>query len=170
MAGHLKRNLAVGLLAGLAGTAVMDQYWRVLAKTKPDWVTSGEEPSTQKAARKLLQNVGVRSPSRRIRKRGGEAVHWGTGLTWGLAVGAASAAGVPITWGGGQLFGTGVWALSDEWLKYKMELGKHPRERSRRDHVSALGAHLSYGLGVWAVMKTLAGKGAQKRGSLRRAA
>ncbi|MGH9412598.1 MAG: hypothetical protein ACRD0Y_02555 [Terriglobales bacterium] len=170
MAGKLKRNLAIGLLGGLAGTAAMDVYWRGLAKAKPELMKSDEEPTTQKAVRKVLKQAGVRSPSRQVRKRGGQAVHWGTGLTWGLIAGAGRAAGVPATWGMGLPFGAAVWAATDEWGRYMVDLGKHPKDRPMRDHATSLGAHLAYGLGVWAVVKVLGGSARRKRGFLSRAA
>ncbi|MGH9466621.1 MAG: hypothetical protein ACRD1Y_04645 [Terriglobales bacterium] len=158
-------------MAGVAGTAAMDEYWRILRKTKPEWVKSEEEPTSHKVVRRAMQKAGVRSPSRAVRESGGKAVHWTYGAGWGMVVGVSRAAGVPFTWGGGLAFGAGLWALSDEWMLYKLELAKHPKEYPMRTHATALGAHLVYGVGVWAAMKALGGlAGGKKHGFLRRAA
>lgn len=171
MAGHLKRNLAIGLLGGVAGTAAMNAYWKGLAKTSPELVKSDEEPSTEKAVRKALKRAGVRSPSSQVRKYGGEAVHWGTGVTWGLIAGAGRAAGIPTTWGLGLPYGVMAWMGTDEWGRYKAGLGKHPKDRPTQDHATSLGAHLVYGVGLWVTTKILDGTaGRRKRGFLKRAA
>lgn len=170
MAGNIRRNLAIGLLGGLAGTAAMNAYWKGLAKAKPELAASDEEPSTQKAARKVLKRAGVRSPSREVRKYGGEAVHWGTGMTWGLIAGAGRAAGIPATWGLGLPYGVVAWIGTDEWGRYKAGLGKHPKDRPTQEHATSLGAHLAYGMGLWATMKLLGDKREKPRGFLRRAA
>jgi hypothetical protein len=168
--GSLGKNLLIGLAAGVAGTAAMNAYWMGLAKLKPEWVESSEEPSTHKVARRVLRQVGVKSPSRQTRAVGGKAVHWTYGSTWGMVAGAARAAGVPLTWGGGQLFGAGLWVLGDLWMLYEMDLAKHPREYPAEVHATALGAHLAYGLATWATMKSLGGLAEGRRRRLRRAA
>ncbi|MGH9475507.1 MAG: hypothetical protein ACRD1C_04165 [Terriglobales bacterium] len=170
MAGHLKRNLAIGLLGGLAGVAAMDGYWKGLGRAKPEWTHTDEEPSTHKLVRKTLGKAGVRSPSSSIRKRGGKAVHWGYGAMWGMIAGASRAGGVPLTWGGGLPLGAGLWALSDEYMLSKLDLAKPPREYPPRTHAASLGAHLAYGLGLWAAMKMLGGGGEERRRFLRRVA
>ncbi|MGN6592667.1 MAG: hypothetical protein ACTHJX_07205 [Terriglobales bacterium] len=167
---HLARNLLVGLAAGVAGTAAMDAYWSGLARLKPEWLESDEEPSTHKLARRVLRRAGVKSPSRQTRAVGGKAVHWSYGSGWGMAAGAARAAGVPLTWGGGQLFGAGLWALGDLWMLYQMDLAKHPREYPPEVHATALGAHLAYGLAAWATLKSLGGLADSRKRLLRRAA
>lgn len=163
MAGHLKRNLAAGLVAGLAGVAAMDGYWKLMAMAKPEWMQSDEEPSTHKLVRKTLRKAGVRSPSSQVREKGGKAVHWGYGAAWGMVAGASRAAGAPLTWGGGVAFGAGLWALSDEWMLHKLDLARHPREYPMHTHATALGAHLAYGVGVWAAMKALGGREKSRR-------
>jgi len=167
---HLGKNLLIGLAAGVAGTAAMDAYWMGLAKIKPEWVQSEGEPATQKVARRALRKAGVKSPSQQTRRVGGKTVHWSYGGSWGLVAGASRAAGAPITWGGGQLFGAGLWALGDLWMLYKMDLSKHPSEYPAEVHATALGAHLAYGLAVWATMKGLGGMTGSRRRKLRRAA
>lgn len=170
MAGHLKGNLAIGLLGGVAGTAAMNAYWKGLAKASHKLVESDEEPSTEKAVRKALKRAGVRSPSSQVRKYGGEAVHWGTGITWGLIAGAGRAARIPTTWGMGLPYGVMAWMGTDEWGRYKAGLGKHPKDRPTQDHATSLGAHLAYGIGLWATIKLLGEKGEKPRGFMRRAA
>ncbi|MGH9393150.1 MAG: hypothetical protein ACRD1E_03205, partial [Terriglobales bacterium] len=86
--GSFKNNLLLGLLAGAAGTATMGAYWKAVAKLKPDLASSaGEEPTSNKVARRALRRAGVKSPSRSTRDVGGQVVHWGYGANWGAAAG-----------------------------------------------------------------------------------
>jgi len=147
----------------MAATAVINAHWMVVGKVKPELASNGgEEPPTVNVARGAMKKAGVKSPSSDVRTLGGKAVHWGYGTTWGLIAGASRASGVPLTWGGGLLFGTGLWALGDLWMLYKMGLAKHPREYPMEVNAAALGAHLAYGLAAWAVMDKL-GKVPKKR-------
>jgi hypothetical protein len=100
---------------------------------------------------------------------GAQAVHWGYGTTWGALTGLSHAAGVPLDWGGGQLLGAGLWAGGDLWMLYRLGLAKHPNDYPAETHLSSLGAHLVYGVGVWATAKALSKLAPAKR-SLRRAA
>jgi hypothetical protein len=155
--GSLKSNLLLGLAGGIAGTAAMSAYFTTLHKLKPDAMAAGagEEPSPQRLARRVLKSAGVKKPSSDTRAMGGQVIHWGYGTSWGAAVGAARAAGIPLDWGGGLLLGVGLWAFGDLWMVHKMGLARHPREYPMQMHASTLGAHLAYGLGVWAAVEGL---------------
>lgn len=171
MAGSLKSNVLLGLAGGLAATAAMNAYWMAVGKLKPDLGPSpDEENTTERVARRILKRVGVKRPSSRTRAVGGEMVHWSYGASWGLAVGLARSAGVRLDWGGGQLLGAGMFALGDEWMTYQLGLAKHPREVPLKYHASALGAHLVYGLGMWAAVESLGKLQPPRRRRLRRAA
>lgn len=151
-------RLAMGLAAGAAGTAAMNAYWTGLSAMKgPEGseLESKEEPTTAKVARRAMAKVGIRHPSSRVRKIGGEAVHWGYGSLWGGLAGLTGRFGVPLYWGGGQMLGAGLWALGDIWLLYRMGFAKHPREYPVRVHLEALGAHLVYGASLWAALRAM---------------
>lgn len=157
MPGSLKSNLLLGLAAGLAATAAMDAYWKALRTLQPEAMAanSHEEPTTVKVARRALRRVGVAKPSSQTRAIGGQMVHWGYGASWGLITGLARAADIRLDWGFGQLLGAGLWAGGDIWMLYRLDLARHPREYPARVHASALGAHLAYGLALWATVESL---------------
>lgn len=151
-------RLAMGMVAGAAGTAAMNAYWMGVGALKGEKnaaSSSGEEPTTVKVARTALAKVGVRHPSRPVREMGGQAVHWGYGTLWGGLAGLSGELGIPLQWGGGQLLGAGLWAFGDLWMLYQMGYAKHPREYPSQVHLEALGAHLAYGAGVWATLKAM---------------
>jgi hypothetical protein len=170
MAGSWKKGLLFGAAAGLAGTAAMNGYWAAMAKAKPELGSSDDEPSTEKLARRALRQAGVKAPSKRTRAAGGTIVHWGYGTAWGAMAGLSKAAGVPLDWGYGQLLGLGLWAAGDVWMLYQLGLAKHPREYPASVHGAALGAHLAYGLGLWAALKGMDKMSGSSRDSWRRAA
>lgn len=151
-------RLAIGLVAGAAGTAAMNAYWKGaqrLQRKEAAASSSGDEPATVKVARTALAKVGVRHPSRQVRNLSGQALHWGYGALWGGLASLTGELGAPLHWGGGQLLGAGIWAFGDLWLLYQMGYAKHPREYPIRVHLEALGAHLAYGAGIWAALKSM---------------
>lgn len=170
MARRLRSNLLLGMAGGIVGIAMMDAYWTALSKIKPQTGGASAEPTTEKVARRVLRRAGIPFPSRQTRAVGGQVVHWGYGTSWGLVTGLARAAGISLDWGGGQLFGAGLWAAGDVWMLYKLGLARHPREYPIAVHASALGAHLAYGLGLWATIESLAKLQHPKPKFLRRAA
>jgi len=143
-------QLAIGLAAGLAGTALMNGYWAVLKHVSPP--SKEEEATTAKVAAAALKQVGVPHPSKQVRQIGGQVVHWGYGGTWGMISGAARRLHAPLDLGGGPLLGIGLWALGDLWMLHKLGFSRHPRRYPVSVHVKALGAHLVYGAGVWATL------------------
>lgn len=150
MGDSLKANLAIGICAGLAGTALMGAFFAATKKLAPaSGGTEQEEPTTNKVATRVLNKAGVRYPSRKVRNVGGQVVHWTYGAAWGALAGLARSAGVRLAFAGGQPLGAGLWAAGDVWLLYKIGLARHPREYPKSVHAQALGAHLAYGLGVW---------------------
>jgi len=168
----IAKNLLLGWAAGAAGTAAMGAYWKGVAKVNPDLAYTeggGTEPTINRVAKRAMQQAGVKSPSRQAREVGGQVVHWGYGTHWGAIAGLSRAAGMPLTWGGGLLFGAGLWALGDLWMLYKMGLARHPKEYPMSVHVASLGAHLAYGVGVWAAMEAMAKATGENR-RMRRAA
>ncbi len=140
---RLFTDVALGMAAGLAATAALNAW---IQATQPKHsAPSTEEPSTVKAAVRGMHLLGVDAPSRRARKFGGQAVHWGYGAAWGGVVGAAASLGLPLHRWGGLPFGAGLWLLGDIWLLPKLGLEKPASAYPGKAHARYLGAHWSYG-------------------------
>ncbi len=146
----------------------MDGYWAALSKLRPRTASGGGgEPTTEKVACRMLRLAGVQSPSRQTLQLGGQVVHWSYGINWGIAAGVSRSLGVPLTRGMGLPFGAALWAFGDTWMLEKLKLAKPPSEYPLHVHASALGAHLIYGLTLWAVLTSL-GRVQKPKSQLRR--
>ena len=149
------RTLARGLAAGVAGTAAMTVYKR-LVESRPHegvertWETA---PPQARIVRGVLGRVGVDLSPRRI-PLVSNLVHWayGTALGPAYAVLDERADGSPAVEGAG--FGAGVWALSHAELT-PAGLKPAPWRFSIGGFARDLSQHLVYGLAVAAAYEAL---------------
>lgn len=149
-------SLALDVLFGAAGGALatwlMGYVMEGTTKTLPVKLQKEAEKqqkkqaegATEKVARKAAEPLGVQLQGE-DKKKGGMAVHWTYGVTWGAIYGALHHR-VPAT---GRLFGLGfglgLFLFGDELLLPALKLGPAPTKTPIASHVSALVGHLAYG-------------------------
>jgi hypothetical protein len=105
------KSLGRGLVAGLAGTAVMTAYQLAVAKARGKPLATpvphrwADAPPPAQVAKKIADAVGQgRRLTREDVPRLTNLVHWLYGVSWGAAYAASPVNGV--------VFGTGVWAAA----------------------------------------------------------
>ena len=171
---HVLRGMAAGLLAGAAGSWVMNQFQRIRATNPPCPPTgrrreagnelkrqavqgqTGEdqgmpqssdvdENATVKTAERISQRVLHRKLTQTEKQIIGPAVHYAYGSLVGALYGGMSEL-LPITSAGlGLPFGFALWLLGDEIAVPALGLAKPPTEYSPDVHADALAAHFMYG-------------------------
>jgi hypothetical protein len=149
------RRIALGLAAGIVGTAAMTAWQELLPRLTGDQGDGeDEEPAPAQAARKLLGALGIEPPASWTPYLT-QAAHWTYGIGWGGVYGAVRRRDdYPLPVGLG--FGLGVWAASYAQL---VPLGiyeppwRYPAEELAED----LSYHAVYGLGVAGAYAALAG-------------
>jgi hypothetical protein len=150
-------SLAIGVVAGAAGTAGMTAYQRLVSKVRSGSsdTSKGSRPSkwskTQAPAqigqRVLEGTLDATVPVQRA-PRLASAVHWLYGTAQGVGFGAVRAAaprapGLLL----GAVYGTGVWGASYAVLP-RLGIYKPITEYPRTTLALDLSYHLVYGLGV----------------------
>lgn len=157
------RRVGEGIVAGVAGTAVMT--WaqeKLLPKMRLERVPSGYEPkeprfpdeleakgeaTTEVLARRLVEGVAHRSiGGGKQKKWAGQLVHFGTGAAWGGLFALLPPRRPTLRHG--LLFGAVVWALNDNVLVPLLRLGDWAPRYSLGVHLQGLFAHLAYGAGT----------------------
>ncbi len=156
-----------GVLAGLAGTAVMTAAQTRLVprlpipegpqpRKKPEYPPEPEakgEPATETTARRIARGLGRRSLSKAQKKQAGNLVHFGVGAVWG---GLLSLVLPRPTIGQGLAFGALVWAVNDNGILPLLRIASWPNRYPPGVHVKALLAHLAYGAGTaWALRRVV---------------
>lgn len=145
-------TIAAGLLAGVAATAAMDAYWRVMKRMRP-LPARGDEPAPSRVAADLLRRSGFGNPNRRARQTGGQAVHWAYGIGWGIATAAARRGGIRLDIGFGQPLGAALELGGDLWGLYALGYARHPGEYPPDVIAQSFGGHAVYGAALWASLE-----------------
>lgn len=155
-----------GILAGLAGTAVMTLAQTQVIPRLP--IPEGREPprkpkvpaepqakkesTTATAARRLVTGLAMRPLPPEKKEAAGYLVHFGFGAAWGAALSMVMRR---PTIPRGLAFGAAVWMLSDNVLLPLLRLGDWPDRYPPGTHAKALLAHLAYGAGTAAALAGL---------------
>lgn len=161
----LARGMITGLVAGAAGTLLMDGYWKVVRNTfgdrpeqkpKPgDDNQEEDQPSTQIVADKISEVLTGREVPEEGKAAAGIATHYALGLTCGVVFGAMSARRPRLGLLAGMVYGAGIWLFFDEIglriFRIAPEADKVPLDQ----HAQALGAHMVYGAAIALVTKRL---------------
>jgi len=144
-----------GLAGGVAASAVMDVYWKIVKMTlgdrpeqKPKGKNDGQEeeqPSTQIVADKVSEALTGKEVPKKDKAKAGIGVHYATGLLFGALFGIAAALRPRLGVLGGLLYGAGIWALLDEVTLRVLDIGPDVDKVPPIEHAQALGAHLVYG-------------------------
>ncbi|HVV59431.1 MAG TPA: DUF1440 domain-containing protein [Gaiellaceae bacterium] len=143
-----------GVLAGVAGTAVMTAYQLAVAKARgkplstPVPRTWAEAPAPAQVAKRAADALGK---GRKITKKQvpllTNVLHWGYGIGWGAVYGGVAAAVGASALEGGLAFGTGVWAASYGEL-VPLGIYKPPWAYPAEEVALDLSYHLVYGVSV----------------------
>jgi hypothetical protein len=157
-------RLAIGLVSGLIGTAVMDASQTTVIPAVGSWVRSlrsvnsddeqqGSQPepgpddpdeslsSPEKAAKRGAALIGIELDRDEI-AAWGNRVHWLHGIQLGVPYQAlASRPGIPS----GIAYGAALWLLSDELMLWALGVAKAPTNYPLKVHLDALAAHCVYG-------------------------
>ena len=148
------KGLLVGVLAGGAASAAMDQYWglveRVPGERPEQQPRQGggqqkDEPSTQIIADRLSEAVTGKEVPREAKPAAGVAVHYLTGALQGGLFGIVAALRPHTGFLAGLLYGVAIWLFLDEITLRALNIAPDPATVPKRIHAEALGAHLVYG-------------------------
>ncbi|MGI8469164.1 MAG: DUF1440 domain-containing protein [Pyrinomonadaceae bacterium] len=146
---NVLKGAVAGLVGGIAATVVMGGFQTLLSSfSESDKKSKKEkkEPANVKAAKKISKDVFDHRLTESEKKPAGEAMHYAMGATSGLIYGIASEVAPETTIGAGLPFGAAVWLIADEVVVPALGLSKPVTEFPLSTHVSALSAHLVYGL------------------------
>lgn len=145
-------DVLLGAVGGALGTWLMSPAQQGISKVLPEKLQQRaeeqskqqDEGATEKLAREVLEPFGVELQDEQ-KKKAGNWVHFGYGITWGALYGALHRR-LPFA---GRLFGLGfgmgLFVFGDELLVPALKLGPTPRKTPLATHLSALAAHLVYG-------------------------
>src|SRR5688500_9204192 len=147
-----------GMAAGLAASAAMDLYWKVVqgqAGARPEQKPKGkndgqkeEKPSTQVIADSISRVLSGREVPKKHKAEAGIAVHYALGGLCGALFGIATTRRPRLGVAGGLLYGAAIWALLDEFLLRILDVAPDADKVPAAQHFQALGAHLVYGAGT----------------------
>src|SRR5579884_2134678 len=158
---RLLSSVTRGVLAGIAGTAVMTAYQLAVAKLRGQPLatrvprTWADAPAPAQVVKRAAEALGE---GRRVTKQDvplvTNAVHWLYGITWGAIYGAAAGALRPGPLTGGLSFGAGVWGAAYAEL---VPLGIYdpPWRYPAKELAVDLSYHLVYGAAVAGVYHAL---------------
>jgi Protein of unknown function (DUF1440) len=164
------KGLAAGVIGGLAGGFVMNQFqslWSHLTGDEKDSEqahtpkqsgrkTDGDEerqsddgmdaPATIKLASTISENVFDHELDGGEKEAAGMAVHYGFSLVTGGIYGVAAELAPDATVGAGAPFGAAVWLIADEIAVPLAGLSKGPTAYPLSKHAYSLASHFVYGV------------------------
>lgn len=155
MGSGLFQDLAVGSVAGYAGTKVMDRASTLVYQRQSESSRKREEQlrtqmPTTVLVRKAADYLGKELDDTQA-ERLGMAVHQATGMMGGTAGVLLARRGLPAV-AAGLIAGLGVFAAVDEGVNYVLGLTPPATDWPLVTHRRSLVAHLAYGLGIGAVL------------------
>lgn len=158
--GRLAVDIAAGAVAGAVGTLLMAPASKLLDRLLPSQRIEepARESATEKAARLLVQPIGVRLEGEQKRKAG-RAVHWGFGSLCGALYGAARGRVPHASALFGAAFGLSVFIVGDEVMVPLFGLAPGPTQVPARTHFKGLIQHLVYGAATEGASRLLLGSG-----------
>lgn len=164
----LARGIAIGAVAGIAATVIMDQFLKLassgqkaiekqkkLAEGESPWQIAHEqaqqeqqaaqrEDSTEIVARKIADKIG-KPLTKESKKKAGRAVHYSFGTLMGVVYAVTAEVLPEATAGGGTGFGTLLFLGADEVAVPALRLAPPPTETAPIDHLQHWAAHVVYG-------------------------
>ncbi len=160
-------DIGVGLIAGYAGTKIMEPVAMKLYeweseedRRREDAVRPG--PPYEIAARKTTQAIGLRLSEQQIQRIATSLFHYGLGMSWGpvYSVLRRRTTFGPVTVG--LATGAAMSLIVDEGLTPLLGFSAPNRVYPLATHVRGVVAHLAFGLGVAATAEALTWLGAQR--------
>jgi putative membrane protein len=153
------KGVAAGMAAGLLGTLAMSGFMGVWNKSgefvkekfderprrQQKEQRGEEEPSTEKVAADISQNVFQKRLDRDTKKAAGNAVHYGFGAAVGALYGALTELYPTLKLGHGTLYGSAVWLGADEVALPALGYAAPAQERPANEHLYGAAAHAVYG-------------------------
>ena len=173
------KGLAAGVIGGLVGGFVMDQFqalWSRLTGDEKDSerahspkqaghkLDDGQEqtssgdidaPATVKLASAISEDVFDHDLSKGEKEAAGTAVHYGFSLVTGGMYGVMTELVPDASVGRGAPFGAAVWLLADEITVPLVGLSKGPSSYPISKHVYSLASHFVYGLATEATRRAV---------------
>ena len=175
------KGLTAGVLAGIAGSWVMNQFqsaWAKLmeGKEKPHGAQSLQDGSPQHGVARALEERGSDSEEDNAAVRAGTAIaefafntkltrsekqiagavaHYAMGAASGAIYGVAAELAPATTDGLGLPFGAAVWLVADEGLVPALGLSKGPTEYPASVHAYAFASHLVFGASTEVVRQAI---------------
>ena len=155
------KSLARGVVAGIAGTAVMTAYQLAVAKAQGKPLSTpvphrwADAPAPAQVAKKAADAVGEGSRfTREDVPALTNAMHWLYGVSWGALYGIAGGKAHPDPVAGGLAFGTGVWGAAYAEL-VPLGIYQPPWKYPVKELALDLSYHLVYGVAVAAAFAAL---------------
>jgi hypothetical protein len=159
-----------GLLAGAAGTAIMDGVW--YARYRRDGGTSGfadwetaagldgfqDAPAPAQLGKRVAEGLLQRELKPRTARLMTNVVHWGYGLAWGAAYGIVAGSTRRPKAAYGLVFGLVVWS-TDYVVLPPTGIYKPIWQYDAKTLWKDASAHLAFGVGTAATFKLLARRG-----------
>jgi hypothetical protein len=146
----LFQSAAIGLAAGLAGTAAMTVFQGA------EYALTGAKPSRAPAdvAARIKRRLGAGRLRRRHRGIANQGMHWSYGVSWGVPLGIVTAERDLQPEVAGPAFGLFVWGAA---LAHQPALGiaDVPWRRSPASLATEALSHLVYGIGAAAALRAL---------------
>ncbi len=137
------KNVLLGVLAGTLGGLAMKAVVRFV-----DPASFGLSTETDaKTAHEIWRRMGWKPLSDRRAAQIGAAMHYGFAAGSGALYAAVGERWPALRTGGGAAFGAALWLVGDE-LAVSVSGLEDPRRTPLLSHVSALGAHVLYGVTV----------------------
>ena len=167
------KGLTSGVLAGLAGSWVMNQFqsWISTSLSSGSGASHGaqsiQEGMPERGAGAYLQAQGLDQPDDNAAERtanivsyavfnhrltksekdiGGTISHYVFGAATGAIYGLAAEVIPQSTLGRGLPYGAAVWLVADEGVVPALGLSLYPKEYPVQQHAVALASHLVFGL------------------------
>jgi hypothetical protein len=158
---RILRGALAGAIAGLVGAYAMERFQALWAQTeeqaRPKQIARAgkDEPTTVKAAERVVENVLHTELPDEVKPVAGEAVHYGMGMLSGAIYGAIAEIVPIVRAGNGLLFGAVLWWVADETAVPAVGLAKKPSAYPPSTHAYALSSHLVYGFVTETVRRVL---------------
>lgn len=140
------RGALAGSLSGLVGAWVMNQFQTALSKPSSDHQAQSFEDTTVKAAGAIIESALDRPLTLEEKQVAGPIVHYSVGSTVGALYGVVTELIPQASTAWGMPFGAAVWLGADEIGVPAVGLSKSPFDYPVSTHVSALAAHVVYGV------------------------
>jgi uncharacterized membrane protein YagU involved in acid resistance len=155
---HLLTDVALGVVAGLAGTWVMNRVTTFLYEREDPRARQREDAARHGqtaygiAVEKAAAAVGAGPLPQEQQQKLGQALHWALGVGGGALYGALRGRVPAIDAGQGLAYGTAFWGVVDEGANTALGLTPPPAAFPWQAHARGLAGHLAYAVVIDSVL------------------